>query len=155
MSIRSRYTGVKREPRQSTDRCVPRSSRGEGLTTKAKNAIKRVAAYIEKNQRDYERKTGDRSSLSNDLATIPFRVIHETGKMGREEIAAIDRMKQRESDEELVRFMSGKGQKKTHQPHSEPTRKKFVVKLQKPRPKPKSRQKEVYLEYDPDAEVER
>ena len=158
MAVRSRYTNPGRPARPASEhrrtQNTPAShkpSPGAGAIARAKTALKTFTKYIEKNQRDYVRDTGDRSSLSDDLTGIPMRVIRESGKLGREEQERIRANKIRDSDEEILRFMSGRGSKpkcgcKEHGQHLE-----IEIK-----PKPKKRQpprKVIYLEYDPDAEV--
>jgi hypothetical protein len=151
MSVRSRYTGTRREKSSSyhhSDKSVQKQQ-PQSLTDKAKNAIKTFSKYVAKNQKDYARDTGDTSSLSDDLALIPIRVVRKTGEMGREEQARIQRMKHRDSDEEISRYMAGRSQKKEARTHSSL---KVII---KPQPKPKKRnEKVIYLEYDPEAEVE-
>jgi hypothetical protein len=149
MSVRSRYTGT-RQPRQPP--VATHKPQKTGITTKAKNAIKAFAKYVEKNQRDYQRDTGD-TSLGQDLRNIPIRVIRETGKLGSEESRRIQSMTRRDSDDEIVRFMSGRGSKP--QQHACPqSHQHLEMTVKEPAKRPKKKPvKIVYLPYDPEAEV--
>ncbi len=157
MAIRSKYTNPSRPPRPASEHRrsakVPAAPNASAVT-KAKNALKNFAKYVEKNQRDSKKDTGDRSSLSNDLASIPMRVIRETGKLGHEESERIKRLNRRDSDEEIVRFMSGRSKPKPQQQCCSPQPRQHLEFEIKPKPKKKPpARKVIYLEYDPEAEV--
>jgi hypothetical protein len=76
MPIRSRYTG--RTTRREQPAPVQKESE-----PKQKNAIRRFAEWVQKNQDEYRRQTGD-TTISEDIAYPVRRCVRQIGEYGEE-----------------------------------------------------------------------
>jgi hypothetical protein len=74
MPIRSRYTG------RTSHREQPAPTQA---APKEKGAIRRFAEWVDKNQKDYQRATGD-TSIMEDISYPVKRCLRETGNYGEE-----------------------------------------------------------------------
>jgi hypothetical protein len=150
MSVRSRTTG-KHTPRPSrASRPAPQPTPPKpSAASKVGNSLKAFAGWVAKNQEDYKRKTGDTSSLGDELRNIPGRVCRNLGESGREEQQDL-RNRCRQDDDDLIRFVSGHPKRQPNA--SPPTHLEFTIK-QTPKRRPKPKVKIIYAQFDENAEV--
>lgn len=155
MSVRSKYTGRTRHQRTApaaAPQPAPAAPK-QSTASKAKGVLKAFAAYVEKNQKDYAKKTGD-TSLGDDLRSIPIRVCRNAGNAGREESHRIREQCRADDDDELCRFLSGRPAKRCSPSQQQPQHLEFTSKP-KPKRRPAPKVKVIYVPYDPNATVER
>lgn len=141
MSIRSRYTKriIRAPPAPAPAPTAAPKKNGiqlKDIASKAAIAAKTFVKYVEDNQKEYIRQTGD-TSLEEDLRNIPIRVCRTAGNTGKDDFAS---------------YLGGYPVKKrvVHPPEYA----EFRVKINpKPKPKPKPKYKVVYLPRDWDAKV--
>jgi len=154
MSVRSKYTGKTRHTRAPAPApAEPPKKQGKSSASKAAGALKRFVGWVQKNQEDYKRKSGD-SSLEEDLRNIPIRVCRNAGNAGREESQRIRERCKSDEDDELCRYLSGRPSKRQAPAQSHPQHLEFNVKP-KPKRRPDPKVKIIYVPYDPNATVER
>lgn len=114
MSVRSHMKGKKSpRPHRQVPKPVHKNHGASGVAQKAGRILGKIGDYLATNQEAYAR-CGE-STLDEDMIGLVRRVGRGMGDTGKSERQRIRSMCQRDSDDEICRFMTG-------QPEPEPER---------------------------------